>query len=164
MHRRQPRSATLQQPITEEVVEVGDRVNFLTRGLDGISHPTKTHRRRPGVLLEDHVAAPHVIVSRLADRPDVDHRLALGKLPPPFDVSGGDVRGFKVRVRREDPGNMRMPLKAVAFHQFEDVLHFQRVVDVLGKHVFVERPPRRSVDVLKNSVGVRPRKLTKKIG
>jgi tRNA threonylcarbamoyladenosine biosynthesis protein TsaB len=149
-----PPLSALQKPIPEEVVEVGDGVDFFA-GLDcRIRHASKPHGEVTPLSLENHVTGADVAVAGLTHGANIDHRLRGRQLPTPLLLTVPKLRRLKLRVRSEDAGDVRVALEAVLLHQFEDVLDFERIVDVFGEDVLVERPPGRPVHKLACPIGV----------
>ncbi len=92
----------------------------------------------------NHVATSRVSVARLSNAADVDqHPLILVR--DEVAVAGID-RSNETKIIRKDPGNVSVALEAKMFDQREQLLHLLDILRVLGKHVFVGRAARRSVN------------------
>src|SRR6185312_8022808 len=117
----------------EEVVEIGNVVDLLDRRLDVVLDAAEAER----VAVEQDIAGPPVAVARLADRADVDERLAGIELVGVVDLFRRMelVQVFGLALS-ENTGDVRMSLKAVFLDQGEDAVHLALVVDVLWEHVF----------------------------
>ena len=135
-------------------------MNLAAGRLEGIGNPAEPH---PAVVLDHHVAGPRIVVAGLTHRPDVDHRLRGREIDGHLRVAAGHAGRQELRRQGEQTGNVGVALEAVAADEFEDVLHLQGIIDVFGKHVFIERPAGRAVHEHEVAVGMRAGQFAQEI-
>src|SRR6266516_4353979 len=89
--------APVAEAVAQEIVEIGDVVDLANGGVDVVFDALETH----DVSVEHDVAGAPVAVARLADRADVDQRLARVELVDVVDLLGGvelvEVLGLALR-------------------------------------------------------------------
>src|SRR5438309_742370 len=117
------------QPVTQEVFELGNRVNLVHRRVDIVFDAAEAN----GLLVEQNVTRPPVAVAGLSHRTDVAERLAAIEVINVIDVFGA----VELVILGENARNMRVPLKAISLNQGEDALHLALVVDVFRKNILV---------------------------
>jgi len=134
-----PGSASVAEPIAEEVVEFGDLVDFGDCFFHVIGHAVKFDV----IAVDGDVGGPWVIIAGLTDGADIDHDFSGAE-----SVFEADLFGFEeVESIGEDAGDMGVTLEAGFFDEGEDFLHLHLIVDVIGEDVFVEWIAGGAVDV-----------------
>ena len=119
------------EAISEIVVQIGNRDNFLERLFDRVFDPTIGDRQ----ILKNDITSPWVAVSWLTDGPDIDHCLLGTKGVTSIDVDGRE----KFPGLGENAGNMRVPLERVFRNNRKKPLHLPFVVNIIVENVFVQR-------------------------
>ncbi len=136
-------SATIPQPVAEEIVQFGNRVNLGNRLLEVVGNAAEVDR----VVLDDDIGGTRISVSRLADGPDVNEDL----LFPQIEFESELFRRVEIVIFRKDPGDVGVSLKAILVHQPENTFHFPLVVDVFREDVFIQWIPGRAVNKQKRA-------------
>lgn len=134
-----PGSASVAEPITEEVVQFGNLVDFG----DCFFHVIGDSVEFDGVAVDGDVGGSWVIISGLTDGANIDHGFAGTEA-----ILEADLFGFEeVEGIGEDTRDVGMTLEAGFFDEGEDFLHLHLIVDVIGEDVFVEWIAGGAVDV-----------------
>ena len=113
--------------------------------------------------LGNHVTGARVTIARLPHRAHINHRLRGRQGPSPLIIPNRDHGRLEIGGDGEHAGNVGVALETVATDKFEDVRHLERIVDVLGEYILVERPPSRSMDKQQGAFGMGAGQFTKKI-
>ena len=126
------------ESVTKEVIEFGDRKDFLPRILEIVFDASKFDV----IAFLDDVTASRVAVARLADASDIDHQFLFTQGKTVTDFS----RRVKSKIFGKNPGHVSVSLKTEALYESKDPLDLSLVVDVFRKNVFVQRASGRSMD------------------
>lgn len=104
-------SIAAEKSLAEEVIQLGDGKNLVRRRVDIVLDASKFEIGR----LKDHIATAPVLIARLPDTSDIDHRFGLNQL---ILVTEG-IGSQEGVVWGEDAGGVRMALKTVRFDHVE---------------------------------------------
>ena len=132
-------SIAAEKSLAEEVIQLGDGKNLVRRRVDIVLDASKF---KIG-WIENHVATTPILITRLSDASDIDHRLGFSQTV--FVVEG--IRCEECVVWGEDSGCVRVALKAIRLDHVEEFFHFATIVDVVGKNILVDRLANGSMDV-----------------
>ena len=133
-------SLSVEQPVAEKPVN-RHLVDFLDGDFDVILDAAIGDCSR--FVVPDGVTGPLIVVSRLADRTDIDHGLESRFDGVNHVHIGGSV---KFAVFGENAGDMGVSLKRAVRHNVEKAVHFSLVEDIFLKNVLIERVAGAAVD------------------
>ena len=123
-------SASFPQPIPQEIVQIVDVLDFLTRDFDRVFNPTILD----GFSIPDHVTGAAVKIPGLANAPNIDDQFLLVDREFSIDISRAD----ELVVGREDARHVRVSLETLRLNKGKQAVHFLRVV--LGCFDLQSRP------------------------
>jgi DMSO/TMAO reductase YedYZ molybdopterin-dependent catalytic subunit len=130
-------SATVAKPISEKVVQLGDRVNLLNRLIEVILNAMELNL----IAVESNVRRSRIVVSGLSHGPYIHHVSAVTESMAKVDF----FRSKKLHGIGKHARNVRVPLKTNSVNQREDLLHLNLIVDIIRENILIQRVASRSM-------------------